>query len=273
MPKGRVAGKVALVTGAARGIGEAIARLLVREGAKVVVSDIATDQGQAVADAIGATFLPLDVSDEGAWEAAMAVIEADYGRLDVLVNNAAITGLDEALGPLDPENISFYAWQHVHRVTLDGIFLGCKHAIGLMKKGSGSIINISSRCGLVGVPMACAYASSKAAVRNHTKSVALYCTDQGYPIRCNCIFPAAILTPIWDPLLGDLEQRRREILAHVSSNIPLGHMGEPNDVAYLALYLASDESKFMTGSELVIDGGILAGSKSQPLVAEVNEVK
>jgi NAD(P)-dependent dehydrogenase (short-subunit alcohol dehydrogenase family) len=132
-----------------------------------------------------------------------------------------------------------------------------------MKASGGSIINISSRSGIVGIPGAVAYASSKAAVHNHTKSVALYCAEKGYDIRCNSIHPAAIMTPMWDAMLGEGEQRA-QIIKNVEAGIPLGKFGEPEDVAYAALYLATNESKYVTGTELHIDGGILAGSEARP---------
>jgi len=142
--------------------------------------------------------------------------------------------------------------------------LGCKYGIKNMKAGDGaSIVNVSSRSGIVGIPQAVAYASSKAALRNHTKSVALYCAEKNYPIRCNSLHPAAILTPMWDAMLGEGEQREAAIDA-ISADIPMRKMGEPRDVAFAALYLASDESKYVTGIELNIDGGILAGSAAAP---------
>ncbi|MCG8526331.1 MAG: SDR family oxidoreductase, partial [Opitutales bacterium] len=175
-----------------------------------------------------------------------------------------ITGFVETPGPHDPEHLDLDSWHNVHATNLDGVALGCKYAIGLMKQSAAaSIVNISSRSGVVGIPAASAYASSKAAVRNHTKSVALYCAQQGYAIRCNSIHPGAILTPMWDTMLGDGEQRDAAIEA-IAADVPLGVMGEPNDVAYAALYLASDESKYVTGIELTIDGGILAGSAAAP---------
>ena len=131
-----------------------------------------------------------------------------------------------------------------------------------MKKTGGSIINMSSRSGMVGVPSASAYASAKAAIRNHTKSVALYCAEKKYNIRCNSLHPGAILTRIWDPMLGSDEKSRQDMIEHIAAGIPLGHMGEPIDVANAVLFLASDESKYMTGSELTLDGGILAGSSA-----------
>jgi NAD(P)-dependent dehydrogenase (short-subunit alcohol dehydrogenase family) len=262
----RVKGKIALVTGAAQGIGQAIAELLGREGATVLVTDIKDDAGQAVAEAIGngAEYLHLDVSEEAEWESVAAHIESKYGHLDILVNNAGITGFMETPGPHDPENLDMASWHKVHDINLHGAALGCKIGIRLMKKSSAaSIINISSRSGIVGIPAAAAYASSKAALRNHSKSVALYCAEKGYPIRCNSLHPAAILTPLWDAMLGEGEQRQAALKA-ISADIPLGEMGEPMDVAWAALYLASDESRYLTGEEINIDGGILAGSTAAP---------
>ena len=133
-----------------------------------------------------------------------------------------------------------------------------------MKNHGGSIINMSSRSGIVGIPRAAAYASSKAAVRNHTKTVALYCVEEGYPIRCNSIHPAAILTPMWEPMLGNDAAQRQQAIQAIANDIPLKAMGKPIDVAYAAVYLGSDESQYITGIELNIDGGILAGSAASP---------
>ena len=263
---GRLKNKVALVTGAARGIGQAIAELFAAEGAQVIVTDVLKKEGQAVANGIGkkAEFMDLDVSQEADWKRVCDYLADHYNGLDILVNNAGITGFLEAAGPFDPENLDMDSWHQVMQTNLDGVALGCKYAIQLMKMtGAGSIVNISSRSGIVGIPAAAAYAASKAGVRNHSKSVALYCAEQAYPIRCNSIHPGAILTPMWDAMLGTGEQRDAAI-AEVTAEVPLGTMGEPKDVAYAALYLASDESKYVTGSELHIDGGILAGSIAAP---------
>ncbi|MDF1820213.1 MAG: SDR family oxidoreductase [Alcanivoracaceae bacterium] len=262
----RLENKIALITGAARGIGEAIARLFVEEGAFVILSDINDEQGEAVASSIkkGCEYFHLDVSNQNDWQTAQEFILEKYGRLDILVNNAGITGFLETSGPHDPENLDFSSWQKVNAVNSDGVALGCKTAIKLMKpSNAASIVNLSSRSGIVGIPGAAAYAASKAAIRNHSKTVALYCAEQGYPIRCNSIHPGGILTPMWDAMLGEGEARDSAIQA-ISADIPLGVMGSANDVAYAALYLASDESKYVTGIELNIDGGILAGSAASP---------
>ncbi|MBE9549541.1 MAG: glucose 1-dehydrogenase [Proteobacteria bacterium] len=262
----RLEGKTALITGAARGIGQAIAELFSAEGARVILSDINDRQGREVANKIGknAVYMHLDVSQEADWKLVAKEIEKSYGQLNIVVNNAGIIGFLETQGPHDPENLDLDSWHKVHETNLDGVALGCKYGIRLMKNSSqASIVNISSRSGIVGIPAATAYASSKAAVRNHTKSVALYCADHSYPIRCNSIHPGAIYTPMWDAMLGEGTQREAA-LKDVAAGVPLGIMGEPMDVAYAALYLAADESRYVTGIELNIDGGILAGSTAAP---------
>lgn len=262
----RLSQKIVLVTGAARGIGQAIAELFAAEGATVILSDINDELGQRAAKNIGsnASYISLDVSKESDWKRVTRVIEREHGRVDILVNNAGVTGFLETPGPHDPEHLDLDSWHKVHETNLDGVALGCKYGIRLMKKAtSASIVNISSRSGIVGIPAAAAYASSKAAVRNHTKSVALYCADKSYPIRCNSIHPGAIFTPMWDAMLGEGEQRTAAI-RDTAAGVPLGVMGEADDVAYAALYLASDEAKYVTGIELTVDGGILAGSSAAP---------
>lgn len=261
----RLSDKIVLVTGSARGIGKATAALFHKEGAIVIVSDIRDEEGNGLVNELGtnAHYLHLDVGSEPSWQAAAQYIFDTFGRLDILVNNAGITGFLESTGPWDAENADIKSWEEVHRVNSTGVMLGCKYAIQLMKEKGGSIVNISSRSGVVGIPGAVAYASSKASVRNHTKSVALYCAEKGYKIRCNSVHPAAIMTPMWEAMLGEGEQRR-QIMEEVEFGIPMGHFGEPIDVAYGVLYLASDESKYVTGIELTIDGGILAGSEAKP---------
>lgn len=260
----RLSGKTALVTGAARGIGAAIARAFADEAAHVIVTDIDAVGGKATASEIGATFVRLDVASEADWIG----IERRFPTVDVVVNNAGITGFEgryQGAPPShDPENATLLDWRAVHEVNLDGTFLGCRYAIRAMRaKGAGSIINISSRSGLVGVPMAAAYASSKAAIRNHTRSVALYCAGQGLNIRCNSIHPAAVMTPMWEPMLGTGPDRAAREAA-VVADTPMRRFGRPEEVAALAVLLASDEAAYMTGAELTIDGGLLAGSAAVP---------
>lgn len=262
---GRIEGKVALVTGAAQGIGKACAELFVSEGAYVFLTDIQDELGKSTAQEIGpkASYRHLDVQEEKKWKEVVTEILNEKGRLDILINNAGITGLQSRFGPQDPEEASLESWRAVHAINSDGVFLGCKYAIRAMKKSGGAIVNISSRSGIVGIPGAAAYAASKAAVRNHTKSVALYCCQKGYNIRCNSIHPAAILTPMWEEMLSK-DKDRAEQLAALAKDIPMQRLGAPEDVAYAALFLACGESKYITGSELNVDGGILAGSHASP---------
>lgn len=263
----RLENKVTLVTGSARGIGKAIAELFASEGATVIASDINDTLGNQTVKNIksaNAEYKHLDVSNENNWIEVSKYIESKFGKLDILVNNAGITGLIESAGPHNPEDLDMNSWHKVHSINSTGVALGCKYAIKLMKENGGSIVNISSRSGIVGIPQAVAYASSKASVRNHTKSVALYCADMQYNIRCNSIHPGAILTPMWDEMLPKDEVQKEAAIKMISQDIPLKRMGEAKDVAYAALYLASDESKYVTGIELNVDGGILAGSSASP---------
>ncbi len=256
----RLKGKTCVVTGAARGIGRAITEAFLAQGGLVVATDRDEVAGAAMASAIGCDFLPLDVSDEDAWEALASHVPA----ADVVVNNAGVTGFEGGPVPHDPENASLTAWRKVHAINLDGTFLGCRYAIRAMKQqAKGSIINISSRSGLVGIPMAAAYASSKAAVRNHSKTVALYCAQNGWNIRCNSIHPAAILTPMWEPMLGDGPDRDAR-MAMLVADTPMKRFGRAEEVAAIAVLLASDEAPYVTGAEFNIDGGLLAGSAASP---------
>ena len=261
----RLENKIALITGSARGIGKATAELFHKEGAIVIISDILDGQGKELAENLGknAEYFHLDVALESDWIDVSNQIISKYGRIDISVNNAGITGFLEASGPFDAENCDLESWNQVHAVNSTGVMLGCKYAIKMMKQNGGSIINISSRSGIVGISGAVAYASSKASVRNHTKSVALYCAEKSYNIRCNSIHPAAIMTPLWDAMLGVGEQREK-FIKDIEYGIPLGRFGEPIEVANAALFLASDESKYITGIELNIDCGILAGSEAKP---------
>lgn len=257
---GKLQDKICLITGGARGIGLAIAQAFQAEGAIIHIIDVDKAGGAAAARALGGECIAMDVADETAWLA----LPHRLPRIDVMVNNAGITGFESSSAPQDPEYASLKDWHRIHQVNLDGVFLGCRYAIGAMKeKGTGSIINMSSRSGLVGISGAAAYASSKAAVRNHSKSVALYCAQQGWQIRCNSIHPAAILTPMWETMLGDGPDREARMAAFVADT-PLRRFGTPEEVAAVALMLAGDDSAYITGSEFHIDGGLLAGSAAAP---------
>lgn len=256
----RLKDKICVVTGGAQGIGAAIARQFAAEGASVIVTDINEAGASSIAEEIGGKAAKLDVASEADW----AAFSDQYPEIDIMVNNAGITGFEDGPAPHDPENASLEEWHKVHAVNLDGTFLGCRYAIRAMrKKGAGSIINMSSRSGLVGIPGAAAYASSKAAIRNHTKTVALYCAQEGLNIRCNSIHPAAILTPIWEPMLGDGPDREERMAALVADT-PAKRFGTVEEVAAVCVMLASDEAGYMTGSELTLDGGLLAGSAASP---------
>jgi NAD(P)-dependent dehydrogenase (short-subunit alcohol dehydrogenase family) len=262
----RLMGKTALVTGAARGIGLAVARRFLDEGATVVLSDLNDAVGEREAAALGraALYRHLDVREPSQWQLVTDAIVRQHGQLDILVNNAGVTGFEAFPGPHDPAQVSLEAWRAVMATNLDGVMLGCQAAIRVMQPGGqGSIINIGSRSGVVGIPGACAYAASKAGVRNHTKSVALWCAEQGLAIRCNVVQPAAILTPLWEPMLGAGPAREANIAAAVAET-PLRRFGTVEEVAALVTYLASDESAYCTGAEFTIDGGLLAGSAAAP---------
>jgi len=259
---GRVEGKIALITGGAQGLGEAAARMLAREGAKVVITDVNAKGAAAIAASINekhkgaALALAHDVTQEDQWKSVIAESERAFGGLHVLVNNAGI-GLTK-----DLLEITLEEWRHVHAIDLDGVFMGCKQAIPLMAKTvkdtglGGSIVNISSISGIIAGHNMAAYNSAKAAVRHLSKSVALYCAKRSMNIRSNSVHPVFIATPILDGLVG--RYGKEEAYAKLGRQVPLGKIGEPDDIAYAILYLASDESKFVTGAELKVDGGISA---------------
>lgn len=254
---GRLAGKRVLVTGAASGLGRRIAERFVEEGARVFLTDLDGDAVAAVAGGIGQPSARLDVTLEADWAAALAAIGEIFGGLEVLVNNAGI-------GPGGTvEEVSLETWRRCHAVNLDGTFLGCKLALPLMRATTerdgtlGAILNLSSIAGVIAAANMAAYNSAKAAVRHLTKSVALHCARAGGRIRANSLHPAFIDTPILDNFaIPGLD--RAGVLAKLGRQIPLGAVGEPDDVAFAAIYLCSDEAKFVTGAELFIDGGISA---------------
>lgn len=256
---GRMAGKIAIVTGAAQGMGAASARLMAREGARVMLTDINHSRGEAEANAIrelggDARFMRHDVVDEAAWRAVMDETQKAFGGLHVLVNNAGV-----AFPAGSVEALTLDEWRQMHAINLESVFLGAKHAIAAIRATGegGSIVNFSSMLGIVANPAQAAYGASKGGVRSFTKSAALHCAQSGYRIRVNSIHPGYI----WTPMLEETLARRGDLAEHkriVEAKTPLGHCGEADDVAYGVLYLASDESKFVTGTELVIDGGYTA---------------
>lgn len=246
---GRLAGKVALVTGGGSGLGAADCEALAAEGARVIVTDVNLAAAQKVADRIGGEAIPLklDVADEAQWIAIYAEIEKRFGGLHVLVNNAGV------VVNADVEETSLEKFRWVNAIMTDGVFLGMKHAIPLMNRsGGGSIINMSSVGALLGYPIFFAYSAAKGAVRSMTKSVAVMCQVKGYAIRCNSIHPGAIETPMVQEAEGRIGQAK-DIPDGV---LPFGTPGHPKDVAAMVVFLASDESRFITGAEMVVDNGV-----------------
>lgn len=256
---GRVEGKIALITGGSRGLGEATGRLLAKEGATVILTDLLDKEGEALAASIiaeggTAEYIHQDVTDEASWDTIVSGIMDRHGRLDVVVNNAGIV-LDANV-----EDTTLEGWRHVNAINSEAVFLGTRAAINVMKdqdpKG-GSIVNISSIAGLVGIENLAAYNASKGAVRLFSKSAALHVAKAGYKIRVNSVHPSYTWTPMVQ-LLGDNTGDRDAFFKALGAAHPLGRPGIPMDIAWGVLYLASDESTWVTGSELVIDGGITA---------------
>lgn len=255
---GRVRGKRALITGAGQGIGAATAHLLAREGAQVMLTDknelAAQEQAQAINTEIGTTVavaLRHDVTIEADWKDAIAAARDHMGGLSILVNNAGIVLTGSV------EDFELEEWRRGMAVNCDSIFLGCKHALPLMREHQpGSIVNLSSIAGLIASATFANYNASKAAAWLLTKSVALHCARQKWDIRCNSVHPTFIRTPILNDLVGDKDEEA--VKAKLVRQVPLGRLGEPEEVASGILYLASDESRFVTASELKLDGGISA---------------
>ena len=254
---GRVENKVAIVTGAASGLGFAAAQKLMDEGAKVLLTDINEEVINSMPERLSnyseTQFHTAvhDVANEESWINIIENAENQFGKINILVNSAGIS-----LGA-DVVSTDFEIWKKVHQVNLDSVFLGCKYAVPIMSKsGQGSIINLSSISGIVAGWNTAAYNSSKAGVRLLSKSVALYCAKKGYDVRCNSVHPAFVDTPILDPLKKPFGEENA--VAKLSRQIPMNKIGDTDDVSYAILYLASDESKFMTGTEIVLDGGLSA---------------
>jgi 3(or 17)beta-hydroxysteroid dehydrogenase len=261
--KGKFAGKIALVTGAASGIGRSTALLLAEQGAAVVIADVNEAGASAVATEIafaeGKAFaITLDVSSESAWEAAVQKILATYGRLDVAVNNAGLS----AASPVTETTLA--EWRRVMAVNLDGVFLGTKHAILALRQGrGGSVVNVSSASGIKASAGASAYCASKAAVIQFTKTAALECAQRGDNIRVNAILPAGVMTPLWEQM--DFFQKlvaeqggKEAAWQALARSTPLQRFARPEEVARGILFLASEESSYMTGAALILDGGYTA---------------
>jgi 3(or 17)beta-hydroxysteroid dehydrogenase len=258
---GELSGQVAIVTGGASGIGAASAALLEGQGARVIVADL-----QDAKDGPG-RFVSHDVTSEESWKSLLADVLESEGRLDIVVNNAGVSG-----GTGNPETTTVENWQRVQAINSEGVFLGCKYAIQGMKKtgpdkpaSKGSIVNISSVAGLIGSAGPTAYTASKGAVRLLSKSVALYCAEQKYDIRCNSVHPGGVDTPIFNPLWQMVGHEQGK--AFIGSRHPIGHMAEPADLGEVVLWLASDRSSFVTGAEIVADGGLTSGLMRRTLFA------
>ena len=252
----RLAGKTALVTGAASGLGKAIAAHFVAQGARVLWTDRDAAAVQAAAAESGSPCAVLDVTQEKDWQSALDKARAALGGLHILVNNAGMCEMGTV------EDTDLAAWRRQHAVNLDGVFLGCHTALPLMAETvartgvEGAILNISSVAAMVAASNMAAYNSSKAAVRHLTKSVALHCARKANGIRCNSLHPTFIDTPLLDGMTPN--QDRDVLLQKLARQIPLGRVGAPEDVALAAVYLCSDESRFITGAELLVDGGLSA---------------
>ncbi len=244
---GRVDGKVALITGASQGLGLADSQVLAREGAIVVMTDIKNEEGEAAAAAIReaggkATFLHHDASSESDWQTILQWIRDEHGRLDVLVNNAGMVIMET------PEQCTLETFRKQNSIMCEGVFLGCKHAVPLMSEtGGGSIINIASIASHLGFPIYFAYSAAKGAVRSMSKAMAVYCQMNGHNIRVNSLHPGAIDTPMIDQTKLDLGLENKEDIS------PVVGLGKPEDVANVVLFLASDESRWVNGTEIIID--------------------
>jgi 3(or 17)beta-hydroxysteroid dehydrogenase len=249
----RLEGKMALISGGASGIGLATARRFAEEGATVVLADIDHAAGKRAAGEVErASFEPLDVTSDEDWRKTTDAVLARHGALDILVNSAGIV----AFGSI--EDVSLEDWRRTMSINLDGTFLGCRHGVRAMKTGrGGSVVNLSSVSGIIGGHNIAAYNAAKGAVRLLTKSVALHCARKGYGIRCNSVHPGFVETPMLDEVVRQ-GRDPSDTRAKLQASVPLGRNARAEEVAAMIVYLASDESAFVTGAEFVIDGGVTA---------------
>ena len=247
----RLKNKVALITGGAQGLGKEMARSMIAEGARVIISDINQSTLKDSAKELSCDYLVLDVTSKDQWQTVIKNIKEDIGSLNILVNNAGMGGGG------DVESTDIELWDLVHKVNLDSVFMGCKYSLPLMRgSGDGSIINISSMSGIVASHNTSAYNSSKAAVRHLSKSVALHCAKSTNLVRCNSIHPVFTRTAMVQSMIDSATERNIE--QKLIQQIPIRKLAEPIDIANAAIFLASDESSFITGTELLIDGGLSA---------------
>ena len=247
----RLKNKVALITGGAQGLGKEMARSMIAEGARVIISDINQSTLKDSAKELSCDYLVLDVTSKDQWQTVIKNIKEDIGSLNILVNNAGMGGG----GDVESTDIEF--WDLVHKVNLDSVFMGCKYSLPLMRaSGDGSIINISSMSGIVASHNTSAYNSSKAAVRHLSKSVALHCAKSTNLVRCNSIHPVFTRTAMVQSMIDSAPERNIE--QKLIQQIPIRKLAEPIDIANAAVFLASDESSFITGTELIVDGGLSA---------------
>ena len=247
----RLKNKVALITGGAQGLGKEMAKSMISQGAEVVISDINEQALKEAAQELSCNYMVLDVTNADHWQKTVAQIKEDIGSLNILVNNAGMGGGG------DVESTDLELWDLVHKVNLDSVFMGCKYSLPLMREsGNGSIINISSMSGIVASHNTSAYNSSKAAVRHLSKSVALHCAKSTNLVRCNSLHPVFTRTAMVQSMIDSAPERNIE--QKLIQQIPIRKLAEPIDIANAAVFLASDESSFITGTELVVDGGLSA---------------
>ncbi|MEE3165122.1 MAG: SDR family oxidoreductase [Pseudomonadota bacterium] len=253
---GRLDNKVAIITGGAMGLGAADSTLFAKEGAKVILTDVASDAGQKIADEIGATFMQQDVTDEERWKEIIAETVNLHGKLDILVNNAGIVEVG------DPENQTTAEYRKTMAVHMDSTFFGCKYSIPVMAEtGGGSIVNMCSIASVQGESYVAAYCAAKGAIEAYTRAVAVHCGLKKNGVRCNSIHPSGIATPM---VASVPDKMNAKFGAAPNQDAPVSKTGEPIDIAYAALYLASDESKFMNGAQLRVDNAMSVASGTMP---------